>query len=109
MYPRPPGVKQPSTWMPVAPKAMDLAAELVRARLPSVVSAKGDRDMVSDVYVEIERAVRDYLRTQIPQVGFLGEEEGNAPGQGELWWVFDPIDEQRTSLRGFRCTRSRWC
>jgi myo-inositol-1(or 4)-monophosphatase len=91
---------QPSTYMPIAVKAMDLAVELVRARLPSVVNAKGDRDMVSDVDVEIERAIRGYLRTQTPHVGFLGEEEGSAPGEGEMQWVLDPIDGTANFVKG---------
>jgi myo-inositol-1(or 4)-monophosphatase len=93
-------VTQPSAYLPIALKAMDLASELVRARLPSAVNAKGDRDMVSDVDVEIERAIRGYLRTQTPQVGFLGEEEGNAPGEGELRWILDPIDGTANFVKG---------
>jgi myo-inositol-1(or 4)-monophosphatase len=86
--------------MPIAVKAMDLAAELVRTLLPSVVNAKGDRDMVSDIDVEIERAVRDYLCAQTPQIGFLGEEEGGAAGEGELQWVLDPIDGTANFVKG---------
>jgi myo-inositol-1(or 4)-monophosphatase len=88
--------------MPIAGKAMDLAAELLRARLPSVVNAKGDRDMVSDVDLEIERAVRGYLHEHSPEVGFLGEEEGAtpAPGGGGLRWVLDPIDGTANFVKG---------
>jgi myo-inositol-1(or 4)-monophosphatase len=88
--------------MPIAGEAMDLAAELVRARLPAVVSAKGDRDMVSDVDLEIERVVRSYLHEHSPEVGFLGEEEGitPTPGGGGLRWVLDPIDGTANFVKG---------
>ncbi|HUB39978.1 MAG TPA: hypothetical protein VMA72_14095 [Streptosporangiaceae bacterium] len=39
-----------------------MAKEIVLGRPPEVVTAKGDRDMVSDVDVQVERAVRGYLR-----------------------------------------------
>ena len=79
---------------------MDLAKEIVLGRSPAVVTAKGDRDMVSDVDLQIERAVRGYLRERSPEVGFLGEEEGNAPGEGELQWVLDPIDGTANFVKG---------
>lgn len=36
-----------SKYLPVAAAAVDLAAEIARERLPSIIDAKGDRDMVS--------------------------------------------------------------
>ncbi|HUB39977.1 MAG TPA: inositol monophosphatase family protein [Streptosporangiaceae bacterium] len=33
-------------------------------------------------------------------MGFLGEEEGNAPGDGELRWVLDPIDGTANFVKG---------
>jgi len=65
-----------------------------------VVNAKGDRDMVSDVDVEIEQGVRDYLHEHGPEVGFLGEEEGSTPSSGGLRWVLDPIDGAANFVKG---------
>lgn len=87
--------------MPVAAHAMDIASQIIHDRLPAVVSAKGDRDMVSDIDVEIERAVRDYLHERHPEIGFRGEEEGSTTAGGkELWWVFDPIDGTANFVKG---------
>jgi myo-inositol-1(or 4)-monophosphatase len=93
---------QTGFYIPIAQKAMDIAADLVRARLPSAVNAKGDRDMVSDVDLEIERVVRGYLHEHSPEVGFLGEEEGitPTPGGGRLRWVLDPIDGTANFVKG---------
>jgi myo-inositol-1(or 4)-monophosphatase len=96
-------VTLPSTYMPIADKAMDLAAGLVRAHLPTAVNTKGDRDMVSDVDIEIERVVRDYLHERSPEIGFLGEEEGTAPAATDgagLRWVLDPIDGTANFVKG---------
>ena len=57
---------EPAKFVPVAGKAMDIASQIIREQLPAVVSAKGDRDMVSDIDVEIERAVRGLLARREP-------------------------------------------
>ena len=62
-------------FLPAAVAAMEIADAIIREGMPAVVTAKGDRDMVTDTDVEIERAVRGYLRQQYPQIGFMGEEE----------------------------------
>jgi myo-inositol-1(or 4)-monophosphatase len=85
--------------MPIASQAMDIASEIVR-QLPSVVDAKGDRDMVSDVDVQIERAVRAYLGEHSPEVGFLGEETGDTAGSTGLQWVLDPVDGTANFVKG---------
>lgn len=84
---------EPAKFVPVAVNAMDIASQIIHEQFPSVVSAKGDRDMVSDVDVRIEQAVRAYLHEENPEIGFLGEEEGLTPAdQDGLSWMLDPID-----------------
>ena len=86
--------------MPIAEQAMDLATEIVRQGLPPIVSAKRDRDMVTDIDVRIERVVRGFVQEHCPEVAFLGEEEGNAVGSGELQWILDPIDGTANFVKG---------
>jgi myo-inositol-1(or 4)-monophosphatase len=76
-----------------AHEAADLAGELLRTELPGVLTAKGDRDMASEVDFAVERTVRKLLAERTPGIGFLGEEEGAAGAAGaELTWVLDPVD-----------------
>jgi myo-inositol-1(or 4)-monophosphatase len=93
-------VTQLDRYMTIAAEAVDLATDILRRQGPGAVKAKGDRDMVSDVDVQIERAIRGYLLERTPEVGFLGEEEGNAAGDGELQWVLDPIDGTANFVKG---------
>jgi myo-inositol-1(or 4)-monophosphatase len=94
------GVTKPASYLPVAEQAMDLASQIIRGRSPEVVMAKGDRDMVTDIDVAIERAVRSFLDQRCPEVGFLGEEEGGGPGEGGLQWVLDPVDGTANFVKG---------
>jgi myo-inositol-1(or 4)-monophosphatase len=94
-------VTEPASFLPMAGRAMDLAARIIAERLPAVVSAKGDRDMVSDIDVEIEQAVRVYLHDQDPGIGFVGEEEGSTrPGPLGPHWMLDPIDGTANFVKG---------
>lgn len=76
----------------VAHEAVGLAAELIRTRAPGALTAKGERDMASELDFEVERSVRELLAVRTPEIGFLGEEYGALRGDSGLVWVLDPID-----------------
>jgi myo-inositol-1(or 4)-monophosphatase len=85
--------RDPRSLLPVAFQATEIATGLMRTRRPASVTEKHDRDLVSDVDLAIERQVRAHLAGATPDIGFLGEEEGQsgAPA-GEWLWTLDPID-----------------
>ncbi len=83
-----------------ATRAMDTAGAMARHHQPLRARSKGDRDMVTNLDVEIERAVRASLRQDAPQVAFMGEEESSATGTRELTWAFDPIDGTANLVHG---------
>lgn len=86
--------------LPVALEAVDIAAGIVRTHLPGIVAAKGDRDMVSEVDLAVERAVRDFLTDRTPDIRFLGEENGVSGTGDDLLWALDPIDGTANFVRG---------
>lgn len=75
-----------------ATRAANAAEAVLLERHPARVTGKGERDLVSDLDVEIERLVRATLTTATPHIGFLGEEEGESGPKGPTRWVVDPID-----------------
>ncbi|WP_119726344.1 inositol monophosphatase family protein [Thermomonospora amylolytica] len=87
--------------LPVALEAVAIASDLMRTRVPGLLTAKGDRDMASEVDYAIERAVRDHLRDKTPDIAFLGEEEGiTGNNTAELLWTLDPVDGTANYVRG---------
>ncbi|WP_329082185.1 inositol monophosphatase family protein [Streptosporangium sp. NBC_01469] len=87
--------------LPIAEQAVTIAGEIVKTRLPGVVTAKGDRDMATEVDYAVEHAVRDFLSRETPDIGFLGEEEGSTTAaEGGLMWILDPVDGTANFLRG---------
>lgn len=81
-------------------QAMDTAADLAKHHKAGIAHAKGDRDMVTDLDIEIERAVRTRLEQDAPDVAFLGEEESPASSTTDLTWALDPIDGTANLVHG---------
>lgn len=77
--------------LPVAMAAADQAQQLIMTRQAGRLTAKGERDMASEVDFAVERTLRTFLAQETPNVGFLGEEEGGTEGSG-LCWMLDPVD-----------------
>lgn len=91
----------PRSLLPIALEAISIAGNLVRTRMPGLLTAKGDRDMASEVDYAVERAVREHLRHKTPAVAILGEEEGITGSQdSELLWALDPVDGTANFVRG---------
>lgn len=84
----------PAAILPVAIEAVTRAANIVRERVPHVVTAKGNiRDMATDVDLAVENSIREFLAREFPGANFLGEEQGlYNEGEDEPMWVLDPID-----------------
>jgi myo-inositol-1(or 4)-monophosphatase len=79
-------------------ETVEAAVRLLRASGPGQVTAKADRDMVSELDLSIERQVREHLQQVTPGIGFLGEEEGQH-GPADHSWILDPIDGTANFLR----------
>ncbi|WP_017623877.1 inositol monophosphatase family protein [Nocardiopsis chromatogenes] len=99
------GARTPDTrgadLLPVAREAAALARRIIAERAPRSVSAKGDRDMVTDVDLAVEEALREFLGRETPGLGVLGEEGGRTGGEsGAPYWVVDPVDGTANLARG---------
>lgn len=94
--------------LPAAFEAADEASAMMRTRRPVTLTEKSDRDLVSDVDVAIERAIRRRLATASPGIAFLGEEEGRSGDPAAGWvWTLDPIDGTSNFAHGLPlCTTS---
>jgi myo-inositol-1(or 4)-monophosphatase len=78
--------------LPIAHQAVDLAQGIMRTMQPGALTAKGDRDMASEVDYAIEERVRAFLADRSPEIGFLGEENGTSGAASGPMWALDPVD-----------------
>lgn len=79
-------------YLSIAQSAVDLAATHVQTRRPAEIASKGDRDLVTDTDLDIERRLRGLLAAATPGIPLLGEEEGGASPDAPVMWVLDPVD-----------------
>ncbi len=85
----------------LAVKAASAAAEVIlNSELnPGSVRHKGQVNLVTEVDLAAERAIRAVLSAQTPEIQVLGEEEGG--GEAATRWVVDPIDGTTNFVHGF--------
>jgi histidinol-phosphatase len=89
-------------WRDLATSICDEADGLALAgfRRGVKISAKADRSLVTEVDRAIERMARARLRSEFPDCGIVGEEEGTEAADARLCWYVDPIDGTHNFVRG---------
>lgn len=72
------------------------AGDLAHRRRFEGVSLAATKSTVADIVTEadreVEQLIRERVRSERPDDGFLGEETGAEPGTSGYTWVVDPID-----------------
>src|SRR6185503_8763246 len=84
---------------PIAREAVAIGSRIITTRAIGAVAEKSDRDLVTDIDLAVEDAVRTFLAAEAPHVGVLGEEHGHT-GPTDLWWALDPVDGTTNFARG---------
>lgn len=57
-------------------------------------------DLVTEVDLESERMVIDYLKHKYPDISYLSEERGTDNAEAEYKWVIDPLDGTTNFAQG---------
>ena len=68
------------------------AGKLLLSRKNFKVHSKGWHDFFTEMDVESEQVIVDYLSKRFPNDDFLGEERGGGGKAGVGLWIIDPID-----------------
>jgi myo-inositol-1(or 4)-monophosphatase len=78
----------------IAQEAVEIGRKLMTTSGPGQIHAKGDRDLVTDLDLQIQREIREYLEKATPDFNFLGEEQGGGAldEAADYVWALDPID-----------------
>ncbi|GLE54047.1 inositol monophosphatase family protein [Mycobacterium montefiorense] len=86
----------------IACDATQIGAITLETSNPDAVHHKGDRDLVTDIDLAIQRDIDDYLRKATPDIPLLAEESPAQPDidTAEWLWVLDPIDGTSNFVHG---------
>ncbi|MGV0770820.1 inositol monophosphatase family protein [Mycobacterium syngnathidarum] len=86
----------------IASRATQLGTDMLASARPQTVQRKGDRDLVTDVDLRIQRHITTYLAQATPDFDLLGEENAHRFNLAtpEYLWVLDPIDGTSNFVHG---------
>ena len=93
----------PADWLRFLTELAERADELALRWFRTAglrVQEKPDLSPVTEADQAIEAMARTAVRQNHPELGVLGEEEGEAPGPTEARLIIDPIDGTRNFVRG---------
>jgi myo-inositol-1(or 4)-monophosphatase len=95
-------MKSDDDLLKIACDATQIGAITLETSNPGTVHHKGDRDLVTDIDLMIQRDIDDYLRRATPDIPLLAEESPAQPDidTTEWLWVLDPIDGTSNFVHG---------
>ena len=94
---------EPRDWLPLLDELAERADALALARFRAHdlhVEEKADTTLVTEADLAIEEAVRGLVGRRHPELGILGEEQGETEGRAETRLIIDPIDATANFARG---------
>ena len=77
----------------IAKNAATIGSEIINLNYNKIqrISSKGrDGDLVTNVDLEVERKIKDYLLDETPKITILAEESGQSNKSSDLIWCIDP-------------------
>ncbi|GEM29738.1 inositol monophosphatase [Nocardia neocaledoniensis NBRC 108232] len=84
----------------MARRAVADGVSVIESRSVGSISSKGDRDFVTDIDVAVQQRIQDFLHSETPNIGFLGEEGDDVRRERGSLWVLDPIDGTSNFIHG---------
>ena len=92
----------PNRFVAFAERLADTAASMIDAHRaqPPAATMKGDKTLVTELDLAIERCLRGMIEQQFPDHGILGEEFEAKNRDAEWVWVLDPIDGTAAFVAG---------
>jgi myo-inositol-1(or 4)-monophosphatase len=78
-----------------------ILAKYAELRPRHVTEKTGPTDLVTEVDLACEAAIREVLHSHLPDVPVLGEEQGGSRTASGPLWVIDPVDGTTNFVHGF--------
>ena len=88
----------------IAKNAAKMGSEIIRLNYNKIqrISSKGrEGDLVTNVDLEVETKIKDYLLNQTPKITILAEETGQSNKSSDLMWCIDPLDGTTNYSHGY--------
>ena len=88
----------------IAKEAAKIGTEIINHNYNKIqkISSKGRKgDLVTNVDLEVEKKIKEYLIEQTPKISILAEETGKSNQFSNLIWCIDPLDGTTNYSHGY--------
>ena len=88
----------------IAKNAAKIGSEIISDNYNKIqrITHKGrEGDLVTNVDLEVERKIKDYLIDQTPNITIIAEETGQSNKSSDLIWCIDPLDGTTNYSHGY--------
>jgi len=88
----------------IAKNAATIGSEIISSNYKKIqrISSKGrEGDLVTNVDLEAEEKIKEYLLDQTPKITILAEESGQSNKASDLMWCIDPLDGTTNYSHGY--------
>ena len=88
----------------IAKNAATIGSEIIKLNYKKIqsISSKGrEGDLVTNVDIEVEKQIKNYLIDQTPSITILAEESGKSNKSSDLMWCIDPLDGTTNYSHGY--------
>jgi len=88
----------------IAKNAAKIGSDLISSNYNKIqnISSKGRAgDLVTNVDLEVEKKIKDYLIDKTPEITILAEETGQSNKSSDLIWCIDPLDGTTNYSHGY--------
>ena len=88
----------------IAKNAAIIGSDIISSNYNKIqrISSKGrEGDLVTNVDIEVEAKIKDYLIDQTPEISILAEESGSLNKSSDLMWCIDPLDGTTNYSHGY--------
>ena len=88
----------------IAKKSASMGSEIIKLNYKKIqnISSKGrEGDLVTNVDLEVEKKIKEYLLEKTPEITILAEETGKTNNSSEMMWCIDPLDGTTNYSHGY--------
>ena len=88
----------------VAKKAALVGADILNDNYKKIqkITSKGRKgDLVTNVDLEVEKIIKEFLIKECPEISILAEESGKPNNLKDLYWCIDPLDGTTNYSHGY--------
>ena len=88
----------------IAKKAALIGSKILNENYQNIqnISSKGRKgDLVTNVDLEVEKQIKDFLSNESSEISILAEESGKLNRSNDLFWCIDPLDGTTNYSHGY--------